>query len=39
MHHFESFSGEKSTQDERVHFIKGNEIKLTQIELLSFLFL
>ena len=38
MHHFKSFSRIKSTQDEKVHSIKGNELKLTQFELLSFFF-
>ena len=33
---FNSLSREKSTQDEKVHFIKGNKLKLTQVELLSF---
>ena len=31
-----SYSREKSTQDENVRFIKGEELKLTQDELLSF---
>ena len=30
------FNREKSTQDEKVCFIKGNELKVTQIELFSF---
>ena len=30
-----SFSREKSTQDEKVCLIKGNELKVTQVELLS----
>ena len=38
MHYFKSFSRVKSTQDEKARFIKGNELKLTQVELLSFLF-
>ena len=38
MHHFKSFSRVKSTQDEKARFIKGNELKLTQVELFSFLF-
>ena len=37
-HHFKSFSRVKSTQDEKVRLIKGNELKLTQDELLSFFF-
>ena len=36
MHHFKSFSRVKSTQDQKVHFIKGNELKLTRVELLLF---
>ena len=39
MRHFKSFSRVKSTQDEKVRFIKGDESKLTQTELLSFFFL
>ena len=35
---FKSFSREKSTQDERVRFIKGNQLKVTQVKLLSFFF-
>ena len=38
VHCFSLFSRVKSTQDETVSFIKGNELKLTQVELLSFLF-
>ena len=38
MHFLKSFNREKSTQDEKVHFIKGNELKLTQVELSSFFF-
>ena len=33
-----SFIQVKSTQEEKVHFIKGNELKLTQVQLLSFFF-
>ena len=33
MHHFKSFSRVKSIQDEKVRFIKGNELKLIQIQL------
>ena len=36
MHHFKSFSRIKPTQDEKVRFIKRNELKLIQVELLSF---
>ena len=35
MHIFKLFCRENSTQDEKVHFIKGNELRVTQIELLS----
>ena len=35
---FKSLSGVKSTQDEKVRFIKGNELYLTQSELFSILF-
>ena len=38
VHHFKSFSRVKSIQDEIVCFIKRNELKLTQVELLSFFF-
>ena len=38
MHHIKSFTRVKSTQNEKVRFIKGNESKLTQVELLSFYF-
>ena len=38
VHYFKSFIREKSTQDKNVRFIKGNELKLTQVELLSFFF-
>ena len=38
MHHFKLFNQVKSTQDEKGRFIKGNELKLTQAELLSFFF-
>ena len=34
-HHFKSFSRVKSTQDGKVRFIKRNELKITQVELLS----
>ena len=37
-HHFKSFNRIKSTQDEKVRFIKGNEFNLTPVELLSFFF-
>ena len=36
MHHFKSFTLVKSILDEAMLFIKGNELKLTQVELLSF---
>ena len=39
IHHFKSFSQVMSTRDEKVRFIKGNEIKLTQVDLLLFFFL
>ena len=37
MHIFKSFNLEKSTQNEKVSFIKENELNVTQVELLSFL--
>ena len=36
MHHFESFNRVKSTQDEKVSFIKGNDLKFTHVDLFSF---
>ena len=36
--YFKSFNGVQSTQDEKVRFIKGNELKLSEVELFSFLF-
>ena len=36
MHFLKLFSREKSTQDKKVRLIKGNELKSTQVELLSF---
>ena len=39
VHYSKSFSRVKSTQDEKVRFIKGIELKLTQFELLSLIFL
>ena len=30
------FSQEKLTQDEKVRFVKGDDLKVTQVELLSF---
>ena len=36
MYHFKSLSRLKSTQDEKVRFIKGNVLKITQVELLPF---
>ena len=38
VHCFKSFNRVKSTQDEKARFIKGNKLKLTQVELFSFLF-
>ena len=38
VHYFKSFSRVKSTQDEKVHFIHKNELKLAQIELFSFFY-
>ena len=38
IHHFKSFNWVQSTQDEKASFIKGNQLKLTQVELFSFLF-
>ena len=38
MHHIKSFTRVKSTQNEKVCFIIANELKLTQVELLSFFF-
>ena len=38
MHHFKKFSGVKSTQDEKVCVIQGNQLKLTQVELISFFY-
>ena len=35
---FLSISLEKSIKDEKVYFIKGNELKLTEFELLSFFY-
>ena len=39
MYHFKSFSQTKSIKGEKALFIKGNELKLTQVELFSFFFL
>ena len=36
--YFKSFYRVQKTQDEKARFIKGNELKLTQVELFSFLF-
>ena len=36
MDFFKSLSREKSTQHEKVRFIKGNELKVNQIELIPF---
>ena len=38
VHYFKLFNRVQSTQDEKARFIKGNELKLTQIELFSFFF-
>ena len=38
MHHFKSFSRIKSTQDEKVRFVKGNELILSHSELISLFF-
>ena len=38
MHYFKSLNRVKSTQDETVRFAKENELKLTQVELLSIFF-
>ena len=39
VHYLKSFGRVKSTQDEKMRFIKRNELKLTQVESLSFFFL
>ena len=36
MHYFKPFRRVKSTEDVKLRFTKGNELKLTQVELLSF---
>ena len=36
MHFIKSRSREKLTQDEKVYFFKGNELKITHVELLPF---
>ena len=36
VHPFKSFNREKSTQDEKVRFIKGNELKLTRVNFLLY---
>ena len=38
MHYFKSLSRVKSTQDVKMSFNQGNELKLTQVELLSFFY-
>ena len=38
MHHFKSFNQVMSTQNVKMCFIKGNELKLTQVELFLFIF-
>ena len=35
VYYFKLFSRENSTQDQKVRFIKGNQLKITQVELLS----
>ena len=35
MHFFKSLSREKLNEDEEMHFIEGNELKLTQVQLFS----
>ena len=37
-HYFKLFNRVQSTQDEKARFIKGNQLKLTQVEIFSFLF-
>ena len=37
MHFLKWLSREKTTQDQKVHFIKGNELSLTQVNLHSFI--
>ena len=37
MHYFKSFNRVKSIEDKKMRFFKGNELKLTQTALLSFL--
>ena len=39
MNYFKSFNREKSTQDEKKSFIKGKELKVTQVQLFPSLFL
>ena len=36
VHIFKTCSREKSSEDERVRFVKRNELKVTQVEILSF---
>ena len=38
-HYFKLLNRVQPTQDEKARFIKGNELKLTQVELFSFFFL
>ena len=35
-HYFKLFNRVQSTQDEKERFVKGNELKVTQVELFSF---
>ena len=39
VHYFKSFSRLKSNQNEKLCFFLGSELKLTQVEVLSFFFL
>ena len=36
VHFFKSFNQEKSNQDEKIHFIKGNELKLTRVNFILY---
>ena len=38
VHYFKSFNGVISTQNGKVLFIKGNDLKLIEVEVLSFFF-
>ena len=39
VHYFKWLNRVQSTQDEKMRFIQGSELKLTQVELFSFVFL